>query len=80
MKNQLRSVHHFLSSKFQTLFLEYKVDLKPRYGFGKPPHKELYEIINRNRKEYAESLTQFLTYKNIFHSIKTNDLALALNT
>lgn len=73
MKNLLRSIHHFLSSKFQTLFLEYKVDFKPRYGFGKPPHKELYEIINRHRNEYALSLSQFLNYKNIFHSIKTNE-------
>ncbi len=73
MKNLLRSVHHFLSPKFQTLFLEYKVDFKPRYGFGKPPHKELYQIVNKRRNEYASSLSQFLNYKNIFHAIKTNN-------
>jgi len=43
--------------------LEYKVDFKPRYGNGLPPHSELYSIINSNRKEYELLLSKALKYK-----------------
>ncbi len=66
----LKNLYHFLHPKFQNLFLEYKVDFKPRYGHGKPPHEQLYEIINANRREYSEILKASLQYKNEFQQIK----------
>ena len=68
----LKKIYRFLSPKFQTLFLEYKVDFKPRYGHGKPAHQVLYEIINANRGLYADLLNEALKYKEIFQSIKKN--------
>ena len=49
--------------RYQKIILEYKVDPKPRYGFGSPPHQRLYEIINRNRKTYEAFLEEILAYK-----------------
>lgn len=49
--------------------LDYRVNSKPRYGYGKPPHPDLYRIINRNRKNYEEYLKSFLDYKNNFIGI-----------
>jgi predicted O-methyltransferase YrrM len=71
--NLLKSVYKFLSPKYQTLFLEYRVNFKPRYGSGKPPHDLLYQIINTQRDEYRKYLETFLNYKDAFHSIKTSD-------
>ena len=48
----LKSVYRFLSPRFQTLFLEYKVALKPRYGHGLPAHQRLLEIIDSQRETY----------------------------
>lgn len=62
-----------LSPKYQKLILEYKTELKSRYGNGAPPHPELYKIINAKRDIYAQLLTKFLGYKDIFTSIKKCD-------
>ena len=69
----LRQLYQFLHPRFQNLFLEYKVDLKPRYGHGKPPHKLLYDIINSDRKEYALLLNEATGFKEVFHGIKKKD-------
>ncbi len=45
----IKQIYRFLNPKFQNLFLDYKVEFKPRYGHGLPPHSELYSIINNNR-------------------------------
>ncbi len=52
MSAMLKSLYRFLSPRFQTLFLEYKVALKPRYGHGLPPHSRLLEIIDNQRETY----------------------------
>ena len=39
---------HKSYSKYQKLILEYKVDMKPRFGYGLKPHGLLYQIINEN--------------------------------
>lgn len=44
--------------------LDYRVDSKPRYGHGKPPHPKIDEIINNNRQYYKEYLNSFLDFKN----------------
>lgn len=68
--NAIKSTYRFLSKKYQNLFLEYKVNFKPRYGHGKPPHKILYEIINKHRITYSEILNESIKYKDVFHNFK----------
>ena len=53
----------FLLKKRHPIFLEYPVKCEPRYGYGKPPHPQLYEIINRERLLYGDYLRQFATFK-----------------
>jgi hypothetical protein len=57
------SILKTLLPRYQTLHLEYPVDMKPRYGYGKPPHPLLLSIIDRNRQEYKGWLESALTYK-----------------
>jgi hypothetical protein len=66
----IKQLYRFLSPKFQNLFLDYKVDLKPRYGFGKPAHGELYKIIDANRESYKQFLLKALSLKEFIWMIK----------
>lgn len=66
----IKNFYRFLNPKFQNLFLEYKVDFKPRYGHGKPPHQELYKIIDANRETYQRILEKALTLKEAFWTIQ----------
>jgi hypothetical protein len=43
--------------------LDYPLHPEPRYGWGKPVHSTLYEILNRNRAVYENHLRWFLTEK-----------------
>lgn len=65
-----KNIYRFLSPKFQNLFLEYKSHFKPRYGHGKPPHSDLYALINSRRDAYKELLNKALEYKEAIWSIK----------
>tara|TARA_B110000285_G_scaffold232505_1_gene303725 strand:+ start:453 stop:1301 length:849 start_codon:yes stop_codon:yes gene_type:complete len=69
----IKQLYRFLSTKYQNLFLEYKVEFKPRYGFGKPPHKELYELINANRKSYHTVIENALSFKENIWQIQTSE-------
>lgn len=71
---KLKSIYRFLSPKFQSVHLEYKVDPKPRYGHGKPAHPLLYEIINKNRNDYKELLEKFLKYKQNIQQINDSKI------
>ena len=51
------------------IFVDYPVNPQPRYGYGKPPHPQLYEIINGNRNVYKSFLESFLQYKDFFVQI-----------
>lgn len=66
-----KSIYRFLSPKFQTLFLDYKVAMKPRYGYGKPAHQGLLEIIEVHRNEYNDFLANALNFKDQIQQIKT---------
>ena len=59
----LKSVFKSILSRYQTLHLEYPVEMKPRYGFGKPPHPGLNTIIEANRNEYTTWLEKAGDYK-----------------
>ena len=67
---KIKSIYRFLSPKFQSVFLDYHVNFKPRYGHGNPPHKGLYEIINTNRTDYKEFINESLKFKDAIHKIK----------
>ncbi len=45
----------------QVITLDYPVDSTPRYGYGRPPHRRLYQRLERGRADYAALLEQFLT-------------------
>jgi len=66
----LKNLYHFLHPRFQSLFLEYQVKFMPRYGHGKPPHKELYNIINAERDVYQQHLEKMLAHKEALWQIK----------
>lgn len=67
----LNKIYRFLSPKFQSIFLDYPVTMRPRYGHGKPPHQGLYEIINRNREIYRDILSGVMEYEKAFAEIKS---------
>lgn len=69
----VKNLYRFLSSRFQSLHLEYKTEFKPRFGHGKPPHAGLYEIINAERSVYKEYLQDFLGNKENLQKIKKED-------
>lgn len=66
----LKSWYKFFNPRFQALFSEYKVDFKPRYGHGLPPHKQLYKIINYHRESYLTHIKQMITYSDALSNIK----------
>ncbi len=65
----IKKLYRFLHPKIQTLFLDYPVEFKPRYGHGLAPHPELYAIVNERRNEYKELLTKAISYSNRFAEI-----------
>ncbi len=74
MSNLIKQVYHFLSPKYQKLFIEYKVNLKPRYGYGKPPHQNLHNIINSKRNNYKKMLDVSLGLKDSIWTIKDSSI------
>jgi len=66
----IKQLYRFLNPRFQNLFLEYKVDFKPRYGHGKPAHHELYKTIDANRPKYRDLIHKALSYKDKIWSIQ----------
>jgi hypothetical protein len=66
----IKQIYRFLNPKFQSLFLDYKVDFKPRYGHGKPAHQELMKIINANRDTYKALLNKALSLKETIWTIQ----------
>lgn len=67
---KLKNLYRFLSPKFQNVHLEYKVDARPRYGHGKPPHDSLNRIIDANRKNYHYLLCRFKEHGHFISEIK----------
>jgi hypothetical protein len=70
----IKQIYKFLSPKYQNLFLEYKVNFKPRYGYGKPGHQQLFSIINENRKKYRDLLNTALALKERFWTIQDSSV------
>jgi hypothetical protein len=70
----IKQIYRFLNPKFQNLFLEYKVNFKPRYGHGKPPHHDLYRIIDTNRDNYKELINKSLLLKDSIWTIRFSNV------
>lgn len=47
----------------QKIILDYPVNPVPRYGYGRPPHSRLFEIINARRGVYQEILENFFPFR-----------------
>ncbi len=72
MLNTFKSLYRYLNPRFQNVFLDYKVDMKPRYGHGTPPHSRLYDIINAHRTNYEQNLRSALQYAENIFTIQLN--------
>lgn len=59
LKSFLKRIH----PKYQALINEYPVDMKPRYGYGLPPHKQLYDIIDAERNTYEALIDAAFSYQ-----------------
>lgn len=70
----LKQIYRFLNPKFQNAFLDYKVNLKPRYV--DVPHKILFDIISQKDENYASILNTLLEFEKDFVTIrdKKNEL------
>jgi len=66
----LKLLYRFLSPRIQTLFLEYKVDFKPRYGHGLPAHQKLLQIIDSQKDTYQLWMDRILSYSPQIQAIK----------
>ncbi len=66
----IKQIYRFLNPKFQNLFLDYKVDFKPRFGHGKPAHPELLKIIDSNRSIYTDLIFRALSLKEHIWTIR----------
>ena len=68
--NKLKTIVKSFLPGYQTLNLEYPVQMKPRYGHGHPPHALLYNIINAEREVYKEWLVRALACKDPLSTIR----------
>jgi len=55
--------------------LEYPVQSRPRYGYGRPRHNKLYEIIDRGRQNYRARLRSFAQYAPSLRAISVEPAA-----
>ena len=62
-RHMIKQLYRFLHPRFEKLFLEYRMDFRPRYGHGKPPHPLLYELIEQQRTVYRDLLQKALGYR-----------------
>jgi len=62
---ELYFLYHFgrVLKRQQLLFIDYRVTPSSRYGYGKPPHAKLYELIAKERSGYKATLEKFWEFK-----------------
>lgn len=51
------------------ILLHYDLDSRPRYGYGRPPHQKLYEILDKQRQVFRSQLIKFRSCYDLFESI-----------
>ncbi len=57
MNKKIKNFLKYIHPGYKKLYLEYDINLSPRYSFNKP-HKELHRIIERDKNRYHEILTK----------------------
>jgi len=57
----------------QVLSLNYPFTPRARWGHGRPPHPELYELVGRRRDDYAQTLKGFLDYAEQLRAIAVDE-------
>jgi predicted O-methyltransferase YrrM len=62
---ELYVLYHFgrLLKRQQLVFIDYPVTPVARYGYGKPPHPKLYDLIAKDRAAYKATLQKFCDFK-----------------
>lgn len=70
----IKALYRFVSGKFQNVFLDYKVDFKPRFGHGNGgAHPQLLDIVEAQRSTYEKHLKSFLQYQDVYFDISNAD-------
>jgi hypothetical protein len=78
LKNKIlrRIFSHFYRSRLNEMLapnyavvLDYPVKVSPRYGYGKPPHPQISQILASGRTEFATRLTGFCKLKEFLSEI-----------
>ena len=54
----------------EPIFLDYPIEPRPRYGYGLPPHPELYDLINGRRVAYLDLIAKFGEYASKLSKIR----------
>src|SRR6266567_5540890 len=62
-----------LANGYQPIFLDYRVEAIPRFGYGKPAHPELTRILARNDTQYEKLLSQFLSFSDDLSRISLHE-------
>jgi predicted O-methyltransferase YrrM len=62
---ELYFLYHFhrVIKRQQLVFVDYPVNPSARYGYGKPPHRKLNDLIAKDRDGYKVALTKFWDFK-----------------
>ena len=68
--NKIKQLYRFLSPRFQSVFLDYKVNTTPRYGHGKASHPMLRSIIEKEQNQYEILIDTFLKNKDSIQAFK----------
>lgn len=66
----LKQLYRFFSPKHQNIFLEYRVDPRPRFGHGLPTHAGLEKIISARTPQYHEIVKRILALKDALQTIQ----------
>ncbi len=71
----LYNILRVIKGSLHIILIDYKYRSEPRWGHGKPTHPLLYEIIDRNRNEYRDTLESFVHLQEYFCNIpiRTDD-------
>lgn len=64
-----RLIYGSMHPAFTPVALEYAPTLKPRWGYDRPPHSAIEEIIKENIDVYRTYLQNFLKYLPYYHAI-----------
>ncbi len=84
IKQQVRGMYQYYTkvmlASFRKLLVQYYPILlgyphhpEVRWGHGKPPHPELYDLINRSRGRYIETLRSFQQYEDLLSKITLDE-------